>query len=140
MSLFFKNADVTLMDRCAHPQVLEADSGPAGTLRRLQRLSILLLLQRKAWDETFHSDAAWLLCSQRHMAHCCQGQRNINFTLYCYEQGGLIDLKTCCSHIYGKQNLEFSIDIFYSAKGLLLWYGLILFTFYLLLNCSIQIM
>lgn len=55
-------------------QVLEEDSGPKGSLCRLWRLSLLLLLQRKAWDETFHFNAAWILCSQRHMAHSCQGQ------------------------------------------------------------------
>lgn len=59
-------------------QVLEEDSGPAGALRRLRRLSLLLRLQRKAWDETLHFNAARLLCSQRHMADCCQGQGSCN--------------------------------------------------------------
>lgn len=63
-------------------QVLEADSGPAGALRRLRRLSLLLLLQRKAWDETFHFNAARLLCSQGHLAHCRQGQEIWNTKHY----------------------------------------------------------
>ena len=69
--------------RCvtAPPQVLEEDSGPAGSLRRLWRLSLLFLLQRKAWDETFHFDAAWLLCPQRHVAHSGQGQGNTQHLL-----------------------------------------------------------
>lgn len=55
-------------------QVLEEDSRPGGALRRLWWLSLLLRLQRKAWEQTVHSDAAWLLCSQRHVAHGGQGQ------------------------------------------------------------------
>lgn len=58
----------------ARSQVLEEDAGPAGSLRWLWWLPLLLLIQRKAWDETLHFNAAWLLCTQRHMAHCCQGQ------------------------------------------------------------------
>lgn len=77
-------------DISAPLQVLEEDSGPASALRRLRRLSLLLLLQRKAWDETLHFNAAWLLCSQRHLAHCCQGQGIFNTLQFlCYELMGI---------------------------------------------------
>lgn len=69
--LFIMNIDVP---NPASLQVLEEDSRPAGALCRLQRLSLLLCLQRKTWDEAVHPNASRLLCSQRHMAHCCQGE------------------------------------------------------------------
>lgn len=61
-------------------QVLEEDSRPAGALRRLWRLPLLLRLQRKAREQTVHSDAPWLLCSQRHVAHGGQGQASLRVT------------------------------------------------------------
>ena len=62
-------------DEPAAVQVLETDTGPSGALRRLRRLPLLLLLPGEAGAEALHPPAARLLCSQRRLAHRCQGNR-----------------------------------------------------------------
>lgn len=55
------------------PQVLAEDAGHAGPLCAPRRLSVLLLLPRQAWPQTFHPHAPRVLCPQGHVAQHGQG-------------------------------------------------------------------